>query len=177
MIYLIWLLLVPFELIFTLVAVLLSPILPIFATEQTGPLNNNTSVGVGPRLPSWLYWFQTWDNSLNGDDTFEKNNPPSYLSKIKWLIRNPLPCFAEKILTSNAYTISGNNDVTDGNPGVAGHVFVKASGLFQFVWVKPIGFNRCIYINIGWNIRALTRGATVPYHATYSFSPRISSFG
>ena len=177
MIYLLWLLLVPFELLFTLVAVIISPVLPLFATEQFGPVNNNSGTGIGPRLPIWLNWFQTWDNSLDGDATFESLNPPSYLSKIKWLIRNPLPCFAEKILTSNVTVVSGNNAVTDGAQGVAGHVLVKASGLFQFVWIIPIGFSRCIYTNFGWNIRALTMGATVPYHATYSFSPRISSFG
>jgi hypothetical protein len=176
MIYFLWFLLLPFELLFTLVALILLPVLPLFATEQFGPVNNNSGTGIGPRLPSWLNWFQTWDNSLDGDATFESLNPPSYLSKIKWLIRNPLPCFAEKILTSNVTVVSGNNAVTDGAQGVAGYVLVKASGLFQFVWIISIGFNRCIYINFGWNLRALTMGATVPYHATYSFSPRISSF-
>jgi len=62
----------------------------------------------------------------------------------------------------------------------AGWCFVKANGLFQFVLVAPIGFSRCIYINFGWNIRALvadnvTNRAEL-YQATFVFSPRLSGF-
>lgn len=176
MIYFIYALLVPFELLFTLVALILSPLLPLFASNAYGYLDNASSTGFGPRLPTWLGWFQTWDNDLWGDSTFQSINGTSYLSMVKWLIRNPLPCFAEKLVISKDCVITGNNNVTDGNPGVAGSVLVKSNGLFQWVWIKQITSSKCIYINLGWNIRALTRDATVPFHATFSFSPRISGF-
>jgi hypothetical protein len=176
MIYLKYALLVPFELFFTLIALILSPILPLFSSNTYGYIDNGSATGFGPRLPKWLNWFQTWDNSLFGDAGFQAINGTSYLSMIKWLIRNPLPCFAEKILLNANCLIEGNNNVTDGNQGVEGSVLVTSNGLFQYVWIKKIPFNRCIYINLGWNLRALTRGASVPYHATFSFSPRISGF-
>ena len=176
MIYLIYSLLVPFELIFTLLALILAPILPLFQSSVYGYTNNASSTGFGPRLPNWLNWFQTWDNSLYGDATFQTENGTSYLSMVKWLIRNPLPCFAQKIVTSANCLIKGNNNITDGNPGVAGSVLVTSNGLFQWVWIKQITATKCVYINLGWNLRALSMGASVPYHATFSFSPRISSF-
>ena len=176
MIYLFYLLLVPIELALTLAALILAPILPIFAKDIYGLVDNGSSSGTEPRLPDWLGWFQTWDNSLYGDATFQRINGESYLSMVKWLIRNPLPCFAQKICTDPTYTISGNNAVTDGAQGVSGCVFVKSNGLFQFVWIFPISASKCVYINIGWNIRALTMGASVPFRATFSFSPRISAF-
>jgi len=177
MIYIIYALLLPLEILFTLVALILSPILPFFASTVYGYTDNGSSFGFGPRLPNWLNWFQTWDNSLWGDSTFQAINGLSYLAMVKWLIRNPLPCFAEKILNDATFTIKGNNAVTDGSRAVSGWVLVNAGGLFQFVWIWQI-FNtsKCIYINLGWNVRALTVGAKTPYHATFSFSPRISSF-
>ena len=54
------------------------------------------------------------------------------------------------------------------------------NGLFQFTSVTPIGFARCIYINLGWNVRALVddnvQPKPDPYQATFVFSPRISGF-
>jgi hypothetical protein len=178
MMYLKWLLLLPFEIILTVLTYPLAPILPLFATEQEGLIDNGSATGMGKRLPSWLGWWQTWDNSLEGDATFQSLHAPSYWSEILWLIRNPMPCFAMQVLTSGTCIVTGNNAITDGTPGVAGSVFVTVDNLFQWVWIWKIPLtSRCIYINLGYNLRALTMGATFPYHATYSFSPRISSFG
>ena len=177
MIYIIYALIVPFELVLAYVlSYPLALILPLFSSSVFGPIDNNSGTGFGPRLPNWLGWFQTWDNSLYGDSTFQSINGASYLSMVKWLIRNPLPCFATLILTDGSYTISGDNTVSDGSRGVAGSVLVKSNGLFQWVWVKQISSTKCIYINLGWNLRAMTMGAALPYKATFSFSPRISGF-
>lgn len=177
MIYLLYILLVPLELVLAyIVSYPLTLILPLLASNTYGLLDNGSKEGFGPRLPTWLGWFQTWDNSLYGDSTFISINGTSYLSMVKWLWRNPLPCFAMRIITDPTYTISGNNAVSDGARGVEGTVFVKAGGLFQYVSVKKISDTECRYINLGWNLRALTMGATVPYKATFSFSPRKASF-
>jgi hypothetical protein len=180
MIYLLYIVLVPISLLITLLAVLLSPILPVFAINAYGWVNNGSRQDFGPRLPKWLNWFQTWDNSLNGDATFEAANPPSYWSKVKWIVRNPAPTFALKLLTT-PYTASyqGDNSIKDNDNAKAGWLLVHANGLFQFVLIIPIGFSRCIYINLGWNIRALIDPNYTPgaeYHATFTFSPRISGF-
>lgn len=181
MIYLLYIIMVPLNLLVTVLCVILSPILPIFATQQEGWLDNAGRYGIGPRLPKWLSWFQTWDNSLDGDYAFEKNNPPSYLSKIKWLIRNPGYGFGVRTLNA-PYTTSYKGDPTikDNDNAKAGWLFVKANGLFQFVYIKRISStDRCFYANLGWNIRALvdpnvSHGET--YIATFAFSPRISGF-
>jgi len=77
MIYLIYLLLVPISLIITLIAVIFAPIMPVFAVQKDGWLDNHSIWGIGPRLPDWLNWFMTPDNSLDGDATFEKINDRS----------------------------------------------------------------------------------------------------
>ena len=181
MIYLMYIVLVPISLLITLMAVILAPLMPVFAKQQEGYLDNGGSYGIVPRLPKWLFWFQTWDNSLDGDATFEAANPPSYWSKVKWLWRNPAPSFAIKTLKS-PYIASYKGDPTikDNDNAKAGWLLVKANGLFQFAYIKRIfSTSRCIYVNCGWNIRALvdpnvTPGAT--YIATFVFSPRISGF-
>jgi hypothetical protein len=180
MIYIIYLGLVPLSLISTFVGLILAPVLPLFATQQDGWLDNHSMWGRGPRLSTYLNLFMTPDNSLDGDATFERINGRSYLAKVKWLIRNPAYSFAIRYI-STPYTtaIYGDNTIRDNDNAKAGWCFIKANGLFQFTWIKPIGFNRCIYCVLGWNIRALvdvnvTVGST--YQATFSFSPRISGF-
>jgi hypothetical protein len=98
MIYALYLLLIPISLILTLVAIILAPVLPMLATAQEGWLDNHAKWGFGPRLPIWLSWFQTPDNSLDGDATFERLNGISYWAKVKWLWRNPCYAFAIRYL-------------------------------------------------------------------------------
>jgi hypothetical protein len=181
MIYIYYALLVPVSLLLTLVAILLAPVMPIFTVQKEGWLDNHSTWGVGPRLPDWLFWFMTPDNSLDGDATFERLNPPSYWSKVKWLWRNPAYSFALRYLNNPYYTkVRGDKTIRDNDNAKAGWCLVHANGLFQFVLITPIGFSRCIYVNLGWNIRALVDD-NIPvkpdvYQATYVFSPRISGF-
>ena len=179
--YLVYFFLVPLSLLITLVAVLIAPILPLFAKPLFGWCDNHSYEAIEPRLPSWLGWFMTPDNSLDGDATFKRLNPPSYWSQVKWLLRNPAYSFGLRYLNA-PYTTSvfGDKTIKDNDNAKAGWCFVKANGLFQFTSVTPIGFSRCIYINLGWNIRALVDDNFMPkpikYQATFVFSPRISGF-
>ncbi len=181
MIYLWYLILVPISLIITLIAVLLAPIMPVFATQQEGWLDNHSRWGLGPRLPHWLFWFQTPDNSLDGDATFERLNPPSYWSKVKWLWRNPAYAFALRYLTSPYYTkVWGDPTIKDNDNAKSGWCLVHANNLFQFRLVAPIGFSLCFYCNLGWNVMGLVDPNVPikpdPWQATFVFSPRISGF-
>lgn len=181
MIYIYYALLVPVSLLITLLAVLLAPVLPIFTVQKEGWLDNHSTWGIGPRLPDWLNWFMTPDNSLDGDATFERLNPPSYWSKVKWLWRNPAYSFGLKYIHNPYYTrVCGDKTIKDNDNAKAGWCLVNANGLFQFVFITPIGFSRCIYINLGWNVRALVddnvQPKPDPYQATFVFSPRISGF-
>lgn len=182
MIYLWWLIvLVPLNIVVTVLNILLSPILPVFAQDKLGPCDNNGHQCVGPRLPNWLSWFQTPDNSLDGDATFERLNPPGYFSKIKWFIRNPGYGFSVHYLTAPyVTTISGDPTIKDNDNAKAGWCCVRSNGLFQLRLVVPIGFKRCLYWNFGWNIMGLAdpnvNPKPDPWEATFACSPRFSGF-
>ena len=182
MIYLLYLILVPISLLLTLIAVIIAPILPLLAKPLMGWCDNHSYEAIEPRLPSWLSWFQTPDNSLDGDATFKSLNPPSYWSKVKWLWRNPCYAFALRYLTNPYYTfVKGDKTIKDNDNAKEGWCIVQANGLFQFVLVRRIGStSRCIYINLGWNIRGLVddniQFKPDPWQATFVFSPRISGF-
>jgi hypothetical protein len=181
MIYIYYAFLVPISLLITLVAVLLAPVMPIFTVQKEGWLNNQSTWGVGPRLPTWLNWFMTPDNSLDGDATFRELFPPCYWSKVHWLWRNPAYSFALRYLVPPYETsYAGDKTIKDNDNAKVGWCKVNANGLFQFTSVTPIGFSRCIYINLGWNVRALVddnvQPKPNPYQATFVFSPRISGF-
>ena len=155
--------------------------MPIFANDALGWLDNGSRFGVGPRLPQWLNWFMTPDNSLDGDGAFERLNPPSYWSKVKWLWRNPAYSFALRyIYTPYTTTVSGDPTIKDNDNAKAGWCYVTANGLFQLRVVFPIGFSRCLYCNFGWNIMGVVDPNVQPkpneWEATYVFSPRISGF-
>lgn len=181
MIYLIYPFLVVYNLLMTLVAVIIAPILPVFATQQDGWLDNHSIWGIGPRLPRWLNLFMTPDNSLDGDATFERLNGRSYWSKVKWLWRNPAYSVCLRYLNAPYCTkVQGDKTIKDNDNAKAGWCFVKANGLFQFTWIAPIGFARCFRITMGWNIMALIDDNVSPkpdpYQATFAFSPRLSGF-
>ena len=181
MIYIAYLLLVPISLLITLIAVILAPILPVFAKPIYGWCDNHSYQAIEPRLPSWLNWFMTPDNSLEGDAAFVAINGKSYWAQVKWLWRNPSYSFALRYLVPEYITsYKGDKTIKDNDNAKAGWCFVKANGLFQFTSVTPIGFSRCIYVNLGWNVRALVddnvQPKPDPYQATYVFSPRISGF-
>ena len=182
MIYALYILLVPLSLLLTLLAVLIAPVLPLLASNQEGWLDNHSSWGLGPRLPTWLSWFQTPDNSLDGDATFQTMFPPGqWWSQVHWLWRNPCYAFAIRYLTNPYYTVvKGDKTIKDNDNAKEGWCIVQANGLFQFTLVAPIGYSRCIYINLGWNVRGLVddnvQPKPNPYQATFVFSPRISGF-
>ena len=181
-----YILLVIISLPINLLALILAPILPLFATKQIWWLDNHSSPGVGPVLPGWLNWFMTPDNSLDGDATFERINGKGYWSQVKWLWRNPAYSFGLIYLmpevNSNYVTkVYGDKTIKDNDNAKAGWCFVKAENLFQFTLVKKIPFTaRCVYVNLGWNIRALVddniNPKPIPYQATFVFSPRLSGF-
>ena len=182
MIYLIYLLLVPISLLITLVAVITAPIMPLFAVQKLWWCDNHSYEAVGPVLPSWLNWFNTPDNTLDGDATFQKLNGISYWAKVKWLWRNPAYSFALRYLNAPySTTVKGDKTIKDNDNAKEGWCLVHANGLFQFRYVKRIlSTSRCIYVNFGWNCIGLVDD-NVPnkpdtWQATFVFSPRISGY-
>ena len=181
MIYILYILLVPINFVITLLALITAPVMPLFAKQIDGWLDNHSIWGIGPRLPTWLNWFMTPDNSLDGDATFQTINGRSYWSKVKWLWRNPAYSFALRYIASPYTTeVLGDPTIKDNDNAKKGWCLVHANGLFQFTLVAPIGFSRCIYINLGWNVRGLVDVNVQPkptnWQATFVFSPRLSGY-
>lgn len=188
MIYLRWSMMAPVMIVITALTFPLALVLPLFAKDRPGQINNGTDSDFGPRLPDWLRWFQTPDNSLEGDDGWRREHwqwrlklPASlatYVGMVGWLWRNPGYGFGIVHFDSAApivATYAGNQSVND-SPGAEGYCLVRAGGLFQLVWVKRISASKCIYCNLGWNIKGLINDPRTKYTATFAFSPRISTW-
>lgn len=79
---------------FFVLALLAAPFLPLFARPHPGSIDNNNGHAIEPRLPRWLAWFQTPDNSLLGDSNWKATHDGSYLAQVQWLWRNPAYGFA-----------------------------------------------------------------------------------
>ena len=63
----------------------LAPIVVLFASKEGW-------------LPNWLWWFQTPDNSLDGDNGWKAQTKPGYLTRVRWLWRNSMYGFAIGVL-------------------------------------------------------------------------------
>lgn len=178
------------SLILTAFAMLIAPILPLFVEQSDGPLDNATDYGIGPRLPNWMSWLMTPDNSLDGDYGWQHEHwqwrwkLPSklstYVGYVGWLWRNPAYSYGMKYVDGRGTPeVAGDPTIGDNNTAREGKLLVKTASLFQYVYVKRI-FNtsKCIYVNIGWNIRALVdpNNRKEEYRATFVFSPRVSGF-
>ena len=185
MIYLKWLLMVPVMLVVTVLTFPLAFVLPFFTVERQGVTENGTSGGWGPYLPNWLSWFQTPDNSLMGDIGWQLEHWQwryklpvwlcTYVGMVGWFWRNPGYGVGVEVLDGTNAKYTGNQKVND-SPGVEGYCLVHAGGLFQFVWVKRLTTNKCVYINFGWNIKGLINDPRDKYTATFAFSPRIATW-
>jgi hypothetical protein len=134
---------------FFLVAMVLAPLLPAFAVMREGPVNNANGVGVEPRLPSWLFWFDTsTDNSLWGDTGWRTMHCPEYWGNywgmVLWLWRNPACGFAWHVVAHAAHigdvytvTSSGCGLDLDKSHGQQGWFLIQGPrGAFQYRYVK-----------------------------------------
>lgn len=187
MMYLKWLLLMPVMIVVTVATFPLAFILPFFAEEREGLLDNGTKSGLGYYLPKWLSIFQTPDNSLDGDEGWRTEHaqwrfklPTAiavYVGRVGWLWRNPGYGYGAELLVGEPIvaTFTGDDKVND-DPGHEGHCLVNCQDLFQFVWVKRIGAEKSLYCVFGWNIKGLIGSGQRRHIATFAFSPRISKY-
>ena len=175
--------LVVINLIGTVLTFPLALFIVLFKKDEMGWVNNATAKAVGPRLIKLFTWFQTPDNSLDGDAGWEEKHSHSWWSRVQWLWRNPFYGFAVVTFDgSSGMSYSGDLNCSPTEPG---HILVRGHGLFQWVYYKKLG-SKCLYLNFGWNIKALVEpGFITPdqwhdntalihdYPATFAFSPRI----
>lgn len=174
---------------FYLLAMVLAPVLPIFAVFRKGPIDNNHGIGVEPRLPMWLSWFDTsYDNSLWGDTGWRtkhcKDRWDSYFGMVLWLWRNPAAGFCWDVLAAEVpasevltVTHSGNGLNVDKGQGTFGSFLVKSdSGLFQYRVVRRLSWNKVWTFEAGWLLDPYIKSAssyrTAP-KALFQFQPQI----
>lgn len=175
---------------FYLLAMLLAPLLPAFASLRNGPIDNANGAGVEPRLPNGLFWFDTsTDNSLWGDHGWRTKHCPkywqSYLGMVLWLWRNPAAGFCWSVL---AYPIpsneeflvldSGNGLNVDKGQGKYGWYFIQSStGAFSFRWCKKVGV-KVLSFEAGWLLDVYIKDPstlTKQSRATFQFQPQIKT--
>lgn len=170
----------------------LALVLPLFAKDTYGPMCNNTTMGIGPRLPDWLSWFQTPDNDLNGDFgwIYEHwqwryqlpKNIRYYVGMVGWLWRNPA-CGVGNIKVGlqslSQCNVLGSLHISD-NPLVPGYTLITSPEFFHFrVIAKVPGVNLAFSCNYGWNVTGYVKDITNEFGndtfkrktATLAFSP------
>jgi len=165
-----------------LLAILLAPVLPLFARPRYGPIDNGNAYGVEPRLPRWLDWFATPDNSLLGDEGHKARwrGRSQYLQMVAWLLRNRLYGFRWSVLAAplerSAIHWSGNLNIRNRQHGVAGLLRVRMGGYWQYKRITPLWLGRCLQLNLGWIIDPFIKDPGKTGKAIYSTSVRLTAF-
>ncbi len=165
--YLLYLLLyIPLQLF----AYLITPILPLFAVMQYGALDNANSYGIALRLPWWLKYFDTPDNTLGRDGNFLAAHGDTYWSRVAGLYRNSLYYWKWSVM---AMPVQSTRKMV-GNPQIDYHtktygkmVITQPNGAWQYKLVKPF-LGKILVLNLGWLL-----DDTSKERALWMFSPRL----
>lgn len=179
MTFLKWLILTPICWAFTLLAMSACWLLPMFAETRIGLSDNGTRMMSEPRLPKWLKWFMTPDNSLLGDQGWKASHSGTYLDMVLWLLRNPAYGFGWSVLA--ATPPAGSLITTIGDPlvndqtGHAGWYLSTTQGAFRFRWIVPTIKGHCFMLDVGWcmPVAGLTNGEPLLF---YGINPRFPRF-
>lgn len=182
----IWLACLPASIAATLLTWLLAPILPLFAEPHYGPVDNANGMAVEPRLPWWLFWFSTYDNSLLGDSGHKArwNDSGCYMQRVAWLFRNPAYLFeidvtGARIKAGDLICVKGDPSIKNRAGGKAGWYWCSCSGYWNFKVIVAFG-PRCLMWELGWKLQDLakqkSRIALFDQRAQIVWSPRMTSF-
>lgn len=154
-----------------LIAYLLTPLLPAFAENRSGWLDNGNLWGVGPRLPKWLAWFDTPDNDLLGDPRWLQNHPNgTYWNKVAWLYRNSLYGFKWTVLARDIEAVrwfSGNPNIGYQGSRFGAFRIKQPNGAWQYKVVRPL-FGKVFEGNFGWLLDDQSKK-----RALFMLSPRL----
>ena len=145
-------------------------LLPSFVMEIVGKIGSPVLaffVDENGWLPSWLWWFQTPDNSCDGDEGHRARWPKdsafwTWLRRTAWLLRNTAYGFHMSVLgidvrESDYIAIFGDPNVGD-QSGVSGWCrwnVLRGTKMiaWQFYWVwhyRVFGVWKCVRLGVGW---------------------------
>ena len=175
----IWPLYLVASFIVTGVALLLAPILPLFAKESIS--------GADGWLPRWLDWFQTPDNDLDGDkeNAWTKYPIGSHMRRVLWLWRNPAYGFEILVLGAQISTempilVKGNPHIKNRSDGVQGWYYCAVGHYWNFKWITKVTADRCFMLELGWKLQDYAkypdRSRPLPEYAQFVCSPRFTMF-
>ena len=180
-----WLLFLPGKLFMTLIALLLSRLIVMAAKPRFGLVNNAHTTGTEPRLPAWLSWFDTPDNSLYGDEGWRTKHCPDAwqtpAGMAAWLRRNPALGFCWTVLGRNVpektvFTVRGTLGVDKGKDRYGWYLIRTSEGLWQFRFA-------CVVLGLevagdfGWLLEPFLDPENRPSHpALYQCSPKWPSW-
>jgi hypothetical protein len=156
-----------------LFAYLITPILPAFRVLRLGKSDNANAYLVEPRLPEWLSFLDTPDNSLWGDHGWQTKHCPEYASywgMVKWLYRNSLYGFKWSVMSMPVQ----QERAVVGDPAINHHTktfgtlcIVQPNGAWQYKCVMPF-CGKILVLNLGWLLDDCSQE-----RALFMFSPRL----
>ena len=177
-----WFLRLLFYIPFYVFCLLAAPFVVVFATPQDGATDNGTSHAVEPRLPHWLNWLQTPDNSLWGDSGWRTEHCrywQSYFGMVCWLWRNPAyglawGPFAYVPQPGTTYSTAGDPTIHARDDARAGWYRITSSdGAWERTSITRLGpFTKCLKLRTGWILGDAQPGRP----CLYLFSLRIMPF-
>lgn len=142
-------------------------------------------------LPRWLWWFQTPDNSLDGDHGWQTEHwqwrfkflapMARYIGRVGWLWRNNAYGFSTDVLgvkiNTSRFTMLGDANVSNRplHEGLVRRFFTALNGdrYFQWYYVRAWSSRYCLRINLGWKLwGVLTVGESRQF--VFSINPFMS---
>lgn len=162
---------------FAVMAYLFGWLWAAFAINAYGPIANANGFGDEPRLPGWLSYFQTPDNSLLGDGAWQRCEPAHwawrswfawfpllyrYLGRVGWIMRNPAQGYDRTICArldiDCDFKFEGDPAIRDKPAYKAGKLSIVASNpdgstyWAEYRVSRPL-FGFCWVSKRGWDLR------------------------
>jgi hypothetical protein len=186
MIYIKYILFAIVQLLIDVVSFPLAPLVALFADKDGN-------------LPKWLSLFQTYDNTLDGDDGYKAEHrffPDNanafqvWANRTGWLWRNPAYGFdmllGADVQVGDILRINGDRATGD-NPFHAGLCTWKLYRQgklisFQYYFVMSVSTTKCLRINAGWKLwnaedYEINKVIAQPTTCQLVFTPSINNKG
>lgn len=150
----------------------------------------------GSYLPRWLSWFQTWDNPLEGDESWINRKSPfpntttglkGWWNKACWLWRNSCYGFSKDVLGASALrgaVVYSNNPLSMSNlnigdrNGKAGSYLIfytknNKKLAFEYYLIRQYKKypNKCLRIRLGWKLNSSKFDKNTPAQFVATITP------
>jgi hypothetical protein len=140
-------------------------------------------------LPKWLWWFQTPDNWLYGDDghmqrwgmgVFAKEG--TYWQMVSWLFRNPAYGFewdgplAATTTSDMPVVVHGDPWIKNRQDAKEGAYFCRVGPYWNYKLIIHLRDDLAFMLEFGWKLQGYAQGRESSGKAMFVFSPRLTAF-